>query len=107
MQEKIESVVGVHTVRERRVSGIAPRKNRERMDPRALVEVHERVSDLRSRQPPVQLRGLGRSAYSPVLYSTMLEELVEEAALLEGIDILQAEGAILDVVLDLLADFIH
>jgi hypothetical protein len=37
----------------------------------------------------------------------MLEELVEEAALLEGINILQAEGAVLNVVLDLLADFIH
>jgi hypothetical protein len=37
----------------------------------------------------------------------MLQELVEEACLLEGINLLQAEGATLHIVLDLLADFIH
>jgi hypothetical protein len=37
----------------------------------------------------------------------VLQELVEKARLLKGIKILQAEGAVLNVVLELLADFIH
>jgi hypothetical protein len=37
----------------------------------------------------------------------MLEELVQEAGLLKRINILQAEGTVLNVVLDLLADLIH
>jgi hypothetical protein len=37
----------------------------------------------------------------------MLEELVEEAGLLQRINVLEAEGTVLDVVLDLLADVIH
>jgi hypothetical protein len=107
LQEKVEGVVGVNAVWQRWVVRIATGENRERADTRALVQIHEGISDLRSCQSPVQLRGLGCGAYSPVLRSTMLQELVEKACLLEGIKILQAEGAVLDVVLELLADFIH